>query len=123
MPSTTQSTQFDTLTPIHLVAGLSVTAAAKDAGLTSTLFDILSDESAPASTRLKAAVAVVKIVEAQRLTTICTALADPKFEKRDTDLRIAAPFGDLIAAPETVPAPNSTPVGRNAPCPCGSPLK
>ena len=39
MPSTTQSTQFDTLTPIQvqvlqsLVAGLSVTAAAKEAGI------------------------------------------------------------------------------------------
>ena len=166
MPSTTQSTQFDTLTPIQvqvlqsLVAGLSVTAAAKEASIhrttvhlwTRTLPDfarayltlrqqradrlsdelgdladlaintirqLLSDESASASVRLKAAMEIVKIVEAQRPTTLSTALADPKFEKLDTDLRIA----EVIAAPKTPPAPKHTAVGRNAPCPCGSPLK
>ena len=166
MPSTTQSTQFDTLTPIQvqvlqsLVAGLSVTAAAKEAGIhrttvhlwTRTLPDfarayltlrqqradrlsdelgdladlaintfrqLLGDESASASVRLKAAMEIVKIVEAQRPTTLSTALADPKFEKLDTDLRIA----EVIAAPKTPPASKHASVGRNAPCPCGSPLK
>ena len=166
MSSTAQSTQFDTLTPIQvqvlqsLVAGLSVTAAAKEAGVhrttvhlwTRTLPDfarayltlrqnradrlvdelgdladlaintfrqLLSDESASASVRLKAAMEIVKLVEAQRPTTLSTALADPKFEKLDTDLRIA----EIINPPKTAPAPKSTPVGRNAPCPCGSPLK
>ena len=172
MSSTAQSTQFDTLTPIQvqvlqsLVAGLSVTAAAKEAGVhrtplrtptqghlwTRTLPDfaracltlrqqradrlvdelgdlaglaintfrqLLSDESASASVRLKAAMQIVKLVEAQRPTTLSTALADPKFEKLDTDLRIAG----IINPPKTAPAPKSTPVGRNAPCPCGSPLK
>ena len=160
MSSTAQSTQFDTLTPIQvqvlqsLVAGLSVTAAAKEAGIhrttvhlwTRTLPDfarayltlrqqradrlvdelgdlaglaintfrqLLSDESASASVRLKAAMEIVKLVEAQRPTTLSTALADPAFEKLDTDLRIA----------EIINPPKSTPVGRNAPCPCGSPLK
>ena len=166
MSSTAQSTQFDTLTPIQvqvlqsLVAGLSVTAAAKEAGIhrttvrlwTRTLPDfarayltlrqqradrlvdelgdladlaintfrqLLSDESASASVRLKAAMEIVKLVEAQRPTTLSTALADPKFEKLDTGLRIA----EIINPPKTAPAPKSTPVGRNAPCPCGSPLK
>ena len=141
MLSTTQSTQFDTLTPIQiqvlqsLVEGLSVTAAAKEGGLHRTLPDfarayltlrqhradwlvgdladlaiitfphILSDESASASVRLKAAVEIVKLAEAQSPTTLATALADPKFEKLDTDLRIAAPFGDLINPPKTAPAP------------------
>ena len=166
MSSTAQSTQFDTLTPIQvqvlqsLVAGLSVTAAAKEAGIhrttvhlwTRTLPDfarayltlrqqradrlvdelgdladlaintfrqLLSDESASASVRLKAAMEIVKLVEAQRPTTLSTALAGPKFEKLDTGLRVA----EIINPPKTAPAPKSTPVGRNAPCPCGSPLK
>ena len=166
MSSTAQSTQFDTLTPIQvqvlqsLVAGLSVTAAAKEAGIhrttvhlwTRTLPDfarayltlrqqradrlvdelgdlaglaintfrqLLSDESASASVRLKAAMEIVKLVEAQRPTTLSTALADPAFEKLDTGLRVA----EIINPPKTAPAPKSTPVGRNAPCPCGSPLK
>ena len=166
MSSTAQSTQFDTLTPIQvqvlqsLVAGLSVTAAAKEAGIhrttvhlwTRTLPDfarayltlrqqradrlvdelgdladlaintfrqLLSDESASASVRLKAAMEILKLVEAQRPTTLSTALAGPKFEKLDTGLRIA----EIINPPKTAPAPKSTPVGRNAPCPCGSPLK
>ena len=166
MSSTAQSTQFDTLTPIQvqvlqsLVAGLSVTAAAKEAGIhrttvhlwTRTLPDfarayltlrqqradrlvdelgdlaglaintfrqLLSDESASASVRLKAAMEIVKLVEAQRPTTLSTALAGPKFEKLDADLRVA----EIINPPKTAPAPKSTPVGRNAPCPCGSPLK
>ena len=88
-----------------------------------TFRQLLSDESASASVRLKAAVEIVKLAEAQSPTTLATALADPKFEKLDTDLRIAAPFGDLINPPKTAPAPKSTPVGRNAPCPGGSPLK
>ena len=162
MPSTTQSTQFDTLTPIpvqvlqSLVAGLSVTAAAKEAGIhrttvhlwTRTLPDfarayltlrqqradrlvdelgdladlaintfrqLLSDESTSASVRLKVAMEIVKLVEAQRPT----ALADPKFKKLDTDLRIA----EIISPTKTAPAPKPAPVGRNAACPCGSPLK
>ena len=166
MSSTAHSTQFDTLTPIQvqvlqsLVAGLSVTAAAKEAGIhrttvhlwTRTLPDfarayltlrqqradrlvdelgdladlaintfrqLLSDESASASVRLKAAMEIVKLVEAQRPTTLSTALADPAFEKLDTGLRVA----EIINPPKTAPAPKSTPVGRNAPCPCGSPLK
>ena len=166
MPSTTQSTQFDTLTPIQiqvlqsLVEGLSITAAAKEASIhrttvhlwTRTLPDfarayltlrqnradrlvdelgdladtaintfrhILNDESASALVRLKAAMEIVKLVEAQRPTTLFLALADPKFEKLDTDLRIA----EIMNPPKTAPAPKPAPVGRNAPCPCGSPLK
>ena len=166
MPSTAKSSQFDTLTPIQnqvlasLVAGLSVTAAAREAGVhrttvhlwtrslpdfarayltlrqqradrladelgdlvdlaINTFRQLLSNESASASARLKAAMEIVKIVEAQRPTTLSTALADPKFEKLDTGLRVA----ELVKTPKAAPAPKPTPVGRNAPCPCGSPLK
>ena len=158
MPSTTQSTQFDTLTPIQvqvlqsLVAGLSVTAAAKEAGIhrttvhlwTRTLPDfaralltlrqqradqmldelgdladlaintfrqILSDENASASVRLKAAMEVAKLVESQRPTVFF----EPAVERLHQDLSLAE-----VKHP-TKPA--SAPVGRNAPCPCGSPLK
>ena len=160
MTSTTPSTLFDTLTPIQvqvlqsLVAGLSVTAAAKEAGIhrttvhlwTRTLPDfarayltlrqqradglvdqlgdladlaintfrqLLSDESASASVRLKAAMEIVKIVEAQRPTTLAAALADPQFEKMHADLCVA----EIIHPPQTAPASQPTPVGRNAPCP------
>ena len=86
-----------------------------------TFRQILSDEKAPASARLKAAMEVVKLVESQRPTTLSAALSDPAFEKLDTDLRIA----EVIAAPQragpTVNTANT--IGRNAPCPCGSPLK
>ena len=86
-----------------------------------TFRQILSDENAPASARLKAAMEVVKLVESQRPTTLSTALSDPAFEKLDTDLRIA----ELIALPQRArPNVNTAhTVGRNAPCPCGSPLK
>ena len=166
MPSTTESSLSDTLTPIQirvlqcLVAGQSVTAAAKDAGLhrstvhlwtrthpdfarallalrqnradrlvdelgdladlaINTFRQILSDEKAPAAARLKAAMEVVKLVESQRPTTLSTALSDPAFEKLDTDLRIA----ELIAVPAKPPFNTANTVGRNAACPCGSPLK
>ena len=158
MTSNAQSTQFDTLTPLQvqvlesLVAGLSVTAAAKQAGVhrttvhlwTRTLPDfaralltlrqqradrvmdelgdlahlaintfrqILSDENAASSVRLRAAIEIVKLVESQRPTVFF----EPALEKLHQDLSVA----DVIPPkpPQTVTA------GRNAPCPCGSPLK
>ena len=84
-----------------------------------TFRQILSDEKAPAAARLKAAMEVVKLVESQRPTTLSTALSDPAFEKLDTDLRIA----ELIAVPAKPTFNTANTVGRNAPCPCGSPLK
>ena len=159
MPSTTRSTLFDTLTPIQvqvlqsLVAGKSVTAAVKKAGIHRTTFhlwtrtlpdfarayltlrqqradrlvdelgdlaintfrQLLSDASASASVRLKAALEIVKIVEAQRPTTLSTALA----EKMPADLCVA----EIINSPQTAVGPKHIQVGRNAACPCGSPLK
>ncbi len=158
MPSTAQSTQFDTLTPLQvqvlesLVAGLSVTAAAKQAGVhrttvhlwtrnlpdfaralltlrqqradrlmdelgdladlaINTFRQILSDESASASVRLKAAMEVAKLVESQRPTVFF----EPAVEKLHQDLAVA----DVIPPKR----PPTAAVGRNAPCPCGSPLK
>ena len=158
MPSSAQSTQFDTLTPIQiqvlqsLVAGLSISAAAREAGVhrttvhlwTRTLPDfaralltlrqqradqiidelgaladlaldtfrhILSDEQAPASVRLKAAMEIVKLVESQRPTVFF----EPSVERLHQDLSPAE-----VKQP---PQPASAAVGRNAPCPCGSPLK
>ena len=158
MPSTAQSTQFDTLTPIQirvlesLVAGLSISAAAKEVGIhrttvhlwTRTLPDfagalltlrqqradqlidelgdladlaintfrqILSDENASASVRLRAAIEIAKLVESQRPTVFF----EPSIENIHQDLSLAE-----VKHP---PKPASAPVGRNAPCPCGSPLK
>lgn len=154
MPSTARSTQFDTLTPIQiqvlesLVAGRSVSAAAKEAGVhrttvhlwtrtlphfsrtlltlrqqrsdqlqdelgdlaelaINTFRQILSDEQTSASIRLKAAMEIVKLVEAQRPTVF----VEPMIEKVHQDLSLAE-VGKRPA-----------PVGRSAPCPCGSPLK
>ena len=165
MLQNTESTHFDTLTPIQvqvlesLVAGQSVTAAANEAGIhrttvhlwtrtlphfarafltlrqqradrlvdelgdlshlaINTFRQILSDDRASASVRLKAAMEIVKLVELQRPA----ALADPKFEKMDDDLRVAEIINPPKPAPRS-PAMKTTPVGRNAPCPCGSPLK
>ena len=162
MPSATQSTQFDTLTPFQvqvlesLVAGKSVTAAANEAGVhrttvhlwTRTLPDfarallslrqqradrildelgdladlaintfrqILTDEKAPAATRLKAAMEVAKLIESQRPTTFF----HPVVEKLHQDLSVA----EVIAPEPPQTATKTAVVGRNAPCPCGSPLK
>ena len=158
MPSTAQSTQFDTLTPIQiqvlqsLVAGLSISAAAREAGVhrtsvhlwTRTLPDfaralltlrqqradrvmdelgdladlaintfrqILSDENASASVRLRAAIEIAKLVESQRPKVFF----EPAIERIHQDLSLA----------EVIPpkSPQNAAVGRNAPCPCGSPLK
>ena len=169
MPSTTQSTQFDTLTPIQiqvlqsLVEGLSVTAAAKEASIHRTpsnsnpgpplephsprLRPCLShpppESRRPArrrtrrprrhrhqhfSTHFERRISLgLRSLEGRhgdRKTCRSPTPQDtfhrprrPNFEK------LAAPFGDLINPPKTAPAPKSTPVGRNAPCPCGSPLK
>ena len=158
MLSTTQSTPFDTLTPIQvqvlqsLVTGLSISAAAREAGLhrttvhlwTRTLPDfaralltlrqqradrmmdelgdlaelaintfrqILSDDQASASVRLKAAIEIAKLVESQRPTVFF----EPAVERLHQDLSLAE-----VKHP---PKPASAAVGRNAPCPCGSPLK
>ena len=142
MPSTAQSTQFDTLTPIQiqvlqsLVAGLSISASAREAGVHRTTVhlwtrtlphfaralltlrqqraDRVMDELgdlASASVRLKAAIEIVKLVESQRPTVFF----EPVVEKLHQDLSLAE-----VKHP---PQPVSASVGRNAPCPCGSPLK
>ncbi len=180
MPSPTDSSILDALNAVQqdvlqaLVAGQSISAAAKSAGvhrstvhnwtrhhprfapvllearhtraerlldelgdLTGLAIDtfrhILSDQDAPASTRLKAAMEIVKIVQNQRPTE----LAQLKKQLHDdgvfADLaqaqvaNLADPSPITTAAPITA-APSATvpsaklPV-RNAPCPCGSSLK
>ena len=90
-------------------------------GLTDLVLDtfrhILSDEQAPASVRLKAAMEIVKLVEAQRPTVRQTTLTEVQFDRVDRDLQLHQ------VAQASQPAPQTPNVGRNAPCPCGSPLK
>ncbi len=158
------STLLDTLSPKQqsvlrsLVAGQSVSAAAREAGVhrstvhlwirqvpefaqamlslrheranrvvddlgdladaaIDTFRHILADESASATVRLKAAMEIVKLVEAQRPAVFAP---DDRFmEQLHSDLELHD-----VAARVSVPAPAPprTPV-RNAPCPCGSRVK
>ena len=82
-----------------------------------TFRHILSDEQAPASVRLKAAMEIVKLVEAQRPTFRETTLTEVQFDRIDRDLQLHQ------VAQVSKPALKVQNVGRNAPCPCGSPLK
>ena len=76
-----------------------------------TFRQILSDENASASVRLRAAIEIAKLVESQRPTVFF----EPAIENIHQDLSLAE-----VKHP---PKPTSAAVGRNAPCPCGSPLK
>ena len=117
----TESSIFDALTAVQqdvlqaLVAGQSISAAAELGGLTDLALDtfrhILSDD------RLKAAMEIVKLVEAQRPTVRQTTLTEVQFDRVDRDLQLHQ------VAQTSQPAPQTPNVGRNAPCPCGSPLK
>lgn len=84
-----------------------------------TFRQILSDDQAPASVRLKAAMEIVKLVQNQRPAE----LAQLKAQLRDDRV-----FGEPALAqtanqiPPVTTAPEKVPV-RNAPCPCGSRLK
>ena len=160
----TDPTLFDTLTAVQqqvlqaLVAGESISAAAKEAGIhrstvhlwtqkhadfarallaarhhrveflldelgsladlaLDTFRHILSDEQAPASVRLKAAMEIVKLVEAQRPSVRETTIAEVQFDRLDRDLQLHQ------VAQASKPVHKAQNVGRNAPCPCGSPLK
>ena len=131
----TDSTLFDTLTAVQqqvlqaLVAGESISAAAKEAGIhrstvhlwaqkhpdfarvllaarhhraelvldelgnlaglaLDTFRHILSDEQAPASVRLKAAMEIVKLVEAQRPSVREATIAEVQFDRLDRDLQL-----------------------------------
>ena len=76
-----------------------------------TFRQILSDENASASVRLRAAIEIAKLVESQRPKVFF----EPAIERIHQDLSLA----------EVIPpkSPQNAAVGRNAPCPCGSPLK
>ena len=164
----TDSTLFDTVTAVQqrvlqaLVAGESISAAAKEAGIhrstvhlwtqkhpgfarallaarhhradllldelgnladlaLDTFRHILSDELAPASVRLKAAMEIVKLVEAQRPSVRETTIAEVQFDRLDRDLQLHLVAKTSKPAPQ--PARQTQNVGCNAPCPCGSPLK
>ena len=86
-----------------------------------TFRHILSDESAPASVRLKAAMEIVKLVEAQRPTVRETTLTEVQFDRIDRDLQLHQVA--QTSKPASKPALKVQNAGRNAPCPCGSPLK
>ena len=164
----TESSIFDALTAVQqdvlqaLVAGQSISAAAKAAGIhrstvhlwtqkhpafsrallaarhdradllldelgglaglaLDTFRHILSDEQAPASVRLKAAMEIVKLVEAQRPTFRETTLTEVQFDRIDRDLQLHQVA--QASKPASKPVLKVQNVGRNAPCPCGSPLK
>ena len=86
-----------------------------------TFRHILSDEQAPASVRLKAAIEIVKLVEAQRPTVRETTITEVQFDRLDRDLQLHQVAQASKPGPQ--PARQTQNVGRNAPCPCGSPLK
>ena len=160
----TDSTLFDTLTAVQqqvlqaLVAGQSISAAAKEAGIhrstvhlwtqkhagfarallaarahraellldelgslaglaLDTFRHILSDQQASASVRLKAAMEIVKLVETQRPSVRETTIAEVQFDRLDRDRQLHH------VAQASTPLRKAQNVGRNAPCPCGSPLK
>ena len=164
----TESSLFDALTATQqdvlqaLVAGQSISAAAKEAGIhrstvhlwtqkhpgfarallsarhhradllldelggladlaLDTFRHILSDEQAPASVRLKAAMEIVKLVETQRPTFRETTITEVQFDRLDRDLQLHQVAQH--SKPASKPALNTQNAGRNAPCPCGSPLK
>ena len=164
----TESSIFDALTAVQqdvlqaLVAGQSISAAAKAAGIhrstvhlwtqkhsdfarallaarhdradllldelgglaglaLDTFRHILSDEQDPASVRLKAAMEVVKLVEAQRPTVRETTLTEVQFDRIDPGLQLHQVV--QASKPASKPVLKVQNVGRNAPCPCGSPLK
>ena len=88
-----------------------------------TFRQLLSDEKAPASVRLKAAMEIAKLVESQRPTLRETTLTEVKCDRLDADLqlhRVAAMSATVSPPP---PPAHFANVGRNAPCPCGSSLK
>ena len=64
---------------------------------------------------------IVKLVEAQRPTIRETTLTEVQFDRIDRDLQLH----QVAHTPQPVskPAQNTQTAGRNAPCPCGSPLK
>lgn len=82
-----------------------------------TFRHILTDTSAPAAARLKAALEIVKIVDAQRAPAPAPAPA----------LVVTTPTAEepAPALAERTQSPTSQPAtaGRNSPCPCGSSLK
>ena len=84
-----------------------------------TFRQLFSDERAPASVRLKAAMEIAKLVESQRPTLPETTLAPPltptvKGDRLDADLELH----QVAVRPARFAN-----VGRNTPCPCGSSLK
>jgi len=81
-----------------------------------TFRHLLSDENTSPATRLKAAMEIVKLVEAQRPTHREVTVEEVKFDKIDADLSLS----QVAQTPQPARVPN---VGRNAPCPCGSKLK
>jgi transposase-like protein len=180
MTNTLDSTLLDTLTPIQaevlksLVAGSTISAAARDAGVhrstvhlwtrnrptfaralltarqdhAETLLDELSDLSdlaldtfrqlltdpeTPASTRLRAAMEIVKLVQNQRPTELAKLRSELQTDKNFQEMHLATvaqpPISavPISAAPKPAPPKNGAEIQkqpvRNAPCPCGSRLK
>ena len=88
-----------------------------------TFRQILSDDQAPASVRLKAAMEIVKLVQNQRPTELAQLKTQLRDDRVFNDLALAQTANQRPpATPPVTIAPEKAPV-RNAPCPCGSRLK
>ena len=149
MPSTTRSTLFDTLTPIQvqvlqsLVAGFSVTAAAQEAGIHRTAVHLwtrtLPDFArAYLTLRQQRADRLVDELGDLAINTFRQLLSDESAWRSSKSSKLNAPPHSLphwqkkcpptSALPRSLPTadavgPKHIQVGRNAACPCGSPLK
>ena len=88
-----------------------------------TFRQLLSDEKAPASVRLKAAMEIAKLVESQRPTLRETTLTEVKCDRIDSDFHLHKVANTSPIAPTPPAPPRFANVGRNAACPCGSSLK
>ena len=85
-----------------------------------TFRQLLTDESAPASVRLKAAMEIAKLVESQRPTLRETTLTEVKCDRLDADLQLHQVAAMSPTASPPLPPARFANVGRNTP---GSSLK
>jgi transposase-like protein len=81
-----------------------------------TFRQLLSDPHTPAATRLKAAMEIVKLVQAQRPTDLAKLKADQQIDRFFADFHLA----EVASAAADATVPNKEPV-RNAPCSSGDP--
>ncbi len=86
-----------------------------------TFRHILSDENTSAAARLKAALEIVKLVQSQQPTELALLQSDLALDAQVNHPQLAGTAAQSLPRVK-VPTPVKVPA-RNAPCPCGSPLK